>query len=54
MDKEMAVVSLVRMVFKACGRKEVEVKIAAIKPMMETQFMRLILSSKIRSKLSAI
>jgi hypothetical protein len=34
MDKEMEEVSLVRMVFNACGKKEVEVKTAADKPVM--------------------
>jgi 5'(3')-deoxyribonucleotidase len=31
-NKEMPVVSFVRMVFNACGRKEIVVKNAAIKP----------------------
>ena len=46
MDKEMEVVSLVRMVFNACGKKEVEVKTAAVKPIMEIQFIRLALGYK--------
>ena len=40
MDKEIEVVSLVRMVFNAWGKKEVEVKTAATKPVMEIQFIR--------------
>jgi hypothetical protein len=32
MNKDMEDVSLVRMVFNACGKKEVEVKTAASKP----------------------
>ena len=47
MDREIEVVSLVRMVFNACGKKEVEVKTAAIKPIIEIQFIRLTLSCKI-------
>ena len=47
MDREMEAVSLVRMVFNACGKKEVEVKTAAIKPIIEIQFIRLTLSCKI-------
>jgi hypothetical protein len=39
MDKEMDDVSLVRMVFNACGKKEDEVKNAAIKPVTEIQFI---------------
>jgi hypothetical protein len=39
MYKEMEDVSLVRMVFSACGKKEVEVKTAAIKPVTEIQFI---------------
>lgn len=49
MDREMDVVSLVRMVFNACGKKEVEVKTAAVKPIIEIQFIRLTLSCKIRA-----
>jgi hypothetical protein len=43
----MEVVSLVRMVFNACGKKEVEVKTAAIKPVAEIQFIRLELNCEI-------
>jgi hypothetical protein len=39
MDKEMEDVSFVRIVFNACGKKDVEVKIAAIKPIAEIQFI---------------
>lgn len=39
MDKEMEDVSFVRIVFNACGKKEVEVKIAANKPITEFQFI---------------
>ena len=38
-DKEMEVVSLVRIVFNACGKKEDEVKTAAIKPITDIQFI---------------
>ena len=39
MYKEMDDVSFVRMVFNACGKKEVEVETAAIKPVTEIQFI---------------
>ncbi len=39
MDNEMEDVSLVRMVFNACGKKEVEVKTAAHKPITDIQFI---------------
>ena len=39
MDNEMDDVSLVRMVFNACGRKEVDVNTAASKPVSEVQFI---------------
>jgi hypothetical protein len=39
MDSEMEEVSLVRIVFNACGRKDDEVKIAASKPITGIQFM---------------
>jgi hypothetical protein len=39
MDKEMEVVSFVRIVFNACGKKEDEVKTAAIKPVTDIQFI---------------
>jgi hypothetical protein len=39
MYKEMEEVSLVRMVFKACGKKEDEVETAAIRPVTEIQFI---------------
>jgi hypothetical protein len=38
-DNEMEDVSLVRMVFNACGKKEVEVKTAASKPITGIQFI---------------
>ena len=41
MDKEMEVVSLVRIVFNAWGKNEVEIKTAANKPITECQFMLL-------------
>ena len=37
MDNEIDEVSLVRMVFNACGKKEVEVKTAAHKPVADIQ-----------------
>jgi len=39
MYNEMADVSFVRMVFMACGKKEDEVKTAAIKPITEVKFI---------------
>ena len=39
MYKEMDDVYFVRMVFNACGKKEVEVETAAIKPVTEIQFI---------------
>jgi hypothetical protein len=39
MDNEMEEVSLVRMVFNACGKKEDEVKTAANKPMTDIKFI---------------
>jgi hypothetical protein len=39
MDSEMEDVSLVRMVFNACGKKDEEVKIAASKPVTGIQFI---------------
>ena len=39
MDREMEDVSLVRIVFNACGKKEDDVEIAAIKPVTEIQFI---------------
>jgi hypothetical protein len=39
MAKEIEEVSLVRMVFNAWGKKEVEVKTAANKPVIEAQFI---------------
>jgi hypothetical protein len=47
MDREMEEVSLERMVFNACGKKEVEVKTAAIKPLTEIQFICLELNCEI-------
>jgi hypothetical protein len=46
MDKEIDLVSLVRMVFIACGKNELEVKTAATKPIMEVQFIQLVLVCK--------
>ena len=38
-NKDMPAVFFVRMVFKACGRKEAVVKKAATKPMIVTMFI---------------
>ncbi len=46
MDNEMDDVSLVRMVFNACGKKEVEVKTAANKPVREVQSIQLQFNSR--------
>jgi hypothetical protein len=39
MDSEMEDVSLVRIVFSACGKKDDDVKIAASKPITGIQFI---------------
>jgi hypothetical protein len=39
MDNEMEEVSLVRIVFNACGKKDDEVKTAASKPITGIQFI---------------
>ncbi len=46
MDSEMEDVSLVRMVFNACGKKDEEVKIAASKPVTGIQFISIEFSGK--------
>lgn len=45
-DSEMEDVSLVRIVFNACGRKDDEVKIAASNPITGIQFISIEFSGK--------